>query len=197
MGTKAFAALSLAYCAVGTMGAVTPEMMAQREATSNWGVQYRYPATAAPAAKQAATIALQPTPEQDLARIRQVLKPTVLELASLFGVSRQAVYDWQAGAQPNPQTTTRLAELARAADVFAQADLPVNTQTLRRKVTGGKTLLDAVLNGGNSLQLAQSLVATLERENNQRARMAQQLAARKRPPHDSADYGAPGLAENA
>lgn len=195
--TKAFAALSFAYCVVGTMGVLTPELMAQREVTSNCGLQYRHPVKAAAGAAETAEIALQPTPAQDVARIRQVLQPTVLELANLFGVSRQAVYDWQSGAQPSAQIGAKLAQLALAADVFAQAGVAVKTQTLRRKMAGGTSLLDAVLNGGNSVQLAKSLVGTLQRENSQRERLTQQLAGRKRGAINSSDYGAPSLAENA
>lgn len=196
-GAKAIAVLSCAYYVVGTMGVLTPELMAQRSITSNWGVQYKYPSKETPAATSQTAVALQPTPAADLARIREVLKPAVLELANLFGVSRQAVYDWQAGAQPSAEAATRLAELARAADVFAEAGVTVNAKTLRRKVAGGGTLLDAVLNGGNAVQLAQSLVATLQREDSQRQRLSQQLAGRKRGPVNPAEYGAPGLADEA
>lgn len=190
------AALSLATCFVGTMGGVTPAMLTQSKITSNSGVQFRY-VKAMPSEAQTAPIALQPTPIDDLARIRQVLKPTVLELANLFGVSRQAVYDWQSGAQPNGQTALRLAELARAADVFTLSDVTVNSQTLRRKVTGGVTVLDAVMNGNNAVELARQLVKTLQRENSQRERMAAQLAGRKSVRADSSDYGSPALDEKA
>ena len=37
-----------------------------------------------------------PTPGEILARIRDVLKPTMTELARTLNVSRQAIYDWQA-----------------------------------------------------------------------------------------------------
>jgi transcriptional regulator with XRE-family HTH domain len=195
--TKTFAALSFAYYVVGTMGVLTPQVMAQREVTSNGGLQYRHPVKAPVGAPETAAIALQPTPAQDVDRIRRVLKPTMLELANLFGVSRQAVYDWQSGAQPNAQIGAKLAQLALAADVFAEAGVAVKTQTLRRKMTGGASLLDAVLNGDNSVQLAQSLVGTLQRENSQRERMTQQLAGRQRGPINSSDYGAPSLTENA
>ena len=195
--TKAFAALSFAYCVVGTMGVLTPEMMAPRKVTSNSGLQCRLPGKAATGTPGTAAIALQPTPAQDMARIRHVLKPTVLELANIFGVSRQAVYDWQSGAQPSAQIGAKLAQLALAADVFAEAGVAVKTQTLRRKIAGGASLLDAILNGGNPVQLAQSLVGTLQRENSQRERLAQQLAGRKHGSINSSDYGAPSLAENA
>ena len=196
MRSHMVAALSLATCFVGTMGGVTLAMLTQSNITSNSGVQFRY-VKAHPSEAQAAPIALQPTPIDDLARIRQVLKPTVLELANLFGVSRQAVYDWQSGAQPNIQTALRLAELARAADVFALSDVTVNSQTLRRTVTGGVTVLDAVMNGNNAVELARQLVKTLQRENSQRERMAAQLAGRKSVRADSSDYGSPSLDEKA
>lgn len=190
------AAISLATCFVGTMGGITPEMLTQSNVTSNSGVQFRY-AKSQTSDAQAAAIALQPSPIDNLARIREVLKPTVLELANLFGVSRQAVYDWQSGAQPSVQTALRLAELARAADVFALSDVTVSSQILRRKVTGGITVLDAVMNGAQAVELAQQLVKTLQRENSQRERLATQLAGRKAVPADSSDYGAPALKEKA
>ena len=190
------AAISLATCFVGTMGGITPEMLTQSNVTSNSGVQFRYAKTSTSDA-QSAVIALQPSPIDNLARIREVLKPTVLELANLFGVSRQAVYDWQSGAQPSLQTVLRLAELARAADVFALSGVTVNSQTLRRKVTGGITVLDAVMNGAQAVELARQLVKTLQRENSQRERLATQLTGRKAVPADSSDYGAPALKEKA
>jgi transcriptional regulator with XRE-family HTH domain len=202
VGTKAKAIVAISICTymVGTMGVITPEVLALRDITTP-GVQYRHPEKTNPppkaAAKAIADVNLEPSPGQNLARIREILNPTVLELANLFGVSRQAVYDWQAGAQPNPETGFRLAELARAADVFANADLRVNTQTLRRKVAGGPTLLNAIFTKGNAVQVAQSLVETLQRENSQREHIAQQLASRKRGPVNPADYGAPSLNEES
>ena len=195
MGNRAIAFLSFAYCIVGTMGLVTPQSLGQRAATSNSPVQYETN-RAAPAV-DSEPVALAPTPAQDLARIREVLRPAVLELANLFGVSRQSVYAWQGGAQPAPEAAARLAMLAKAADVFSQADLKVSTQTLRRKVAGGGTLLDAVLNGGDAVRVAQLLVQTLHREAAQRERLTTRLAGRKRGPADANDYGSPAAAEDA
>jgi DNA-binding transcriptional regulator YiaG len=141
-------------------------------------------------------VELERSPVESLARIREVLKPTMLELASLFGVSRQAVYDWQQGSQPIPQTAQRLAQLARVADVFADAGLNVDAKTLRRKVAGGGTLLDAVSSGGDAGLVAQSFVAMLKREASQRERLQAQLAGRKRVPANPSDYGAPTLSED-
>lgn len=196
VGTKAI--VTICTYVVGTMGIITPEVLALRDVTTS-GVQYKNPEkTNSPrnaTAKAAAAVELEPTPDQNLALIREALKPTVLELANLFGVSRQAVYGWQTGAHPNPETASRLAELARAANVFATAGLPVSTHTLRRKVAGGATLLEAIFTQGNAVQVAQSLVGTLQRENRQKERLSQQLASRKRVPANPADYGAPSLTE--
>jgi len=177
------------------MGVVTPESLEQRTATSNSHIHYETaPAKPTPAVEP---FAIEPSPAEDLARVREVLRPAVLELANLFGVSRQAVYAWQDGAQPAPVAAARLATLARAADVFAKAGVTADTKTLRRKVAGGGTVLDAVLNGGDAVLVAQSLVQTLVREAAQRERLSKQLIGRQRPPTDADGYGSPAPAEDA
>lgn len=176
------------------MGFVSPQAMERSYSTSIATVHYK--SEGAEARVQEA-VELERTPAQDLARVREVLKPTVLELANLFGVSRQAVYDWQRGAQPAPQAAARLAMLARAAEVFAEANIKVDAKALRRKVSGGGTVLEAVLNGGDGEHVARSLVPTLQREAAQRERLSQQLAGRKRGPVSADDYAAPTVSEDA
>jgi transcriptional regulator with XRE-family HTH domain len=131
-----------------------------------------------------------------LALIRQILKPTVLEIANLFQVSRQAVYDWQGGAQPSPETANKLSDLAQAADVFAKAGVPIDSRTLRRKIAGGKTLWEIAAEGGATSVAARSLVATLTRENAQRERLNQRFAGRKTPSLAVDDIGTPMLDEH-
>ena len=194
-GNKGLAAMSFAYCVAGTMGLVTPQSLEQRAATSNSPVHYEIDMTGVALTIQ--PVALEPTSADDLARVREVLKPAVLELANIFGVSRQAVYAWQDGAQPAPEAAARLAVLARAADVFAAAGVAAGTRTLRRKVAGGGTVLDAVLTGGDAVLVARSLVQTLQREAAQGKRLTKQLAGRKRGPTDADDYGSPAAAEDA
>lgn len=185
---------SFACCVAGTMGFVSPQAMERSYSTSIATVHYKSEGVEA---KTQEAVEFERTPAQDLACVREVLKPTVLELASLFGVSRQAVYDWQGGAQPSPQAAERLAILARAADVFANANIKVDPKVLRRKVSGGGTVLDAVLNGGDWEHVARSLVPTLQREAAQRERLSQQLAGRKRGSISPDDYGAPAVSEDA
>lgn len=185
---------SFAYCVAGTMGFVSPQALERSYSTSITNVHYK--AEGAEAQVREA-LALERTPAQDLALVRGVLKPRVLELANLFGVSRQAVYDWQAGAQPAREAAHRLAILARAAEVFAEANVKVDAKTLRRKVSGGGTVLDAVLSGGDVERVARSLVPTLQREAAQRQRLSQQLAGRKRVPVSADGYGTPAVSEDA
>jgi hypothetical protein len=55
-----------------------------------------------------------PTVMENISRIRTVLNPTVTDLASLLKVSRQAIYDWQAGKAIAVENAAKLSELARA-----------------------------------------------------------------------------------
>ena len=178
------------------MGLFTPQALEKvsRAATSLAPVHYEFEHAENGVPK---ALELDRTPAQDLARIREVLKPAVLELANLFGVSRQAVYAWQDGAQPAPQAATRLAALAKAADVFAEAGVAVDSRTLRRRVAGGPTVLDAVLSGADAAQVAQALVQTLRREASQHERLKHQLAGRKGGAFDVDDYGVPAVSEDA
>jgi DNA-binding transcriptional regulator YiaG len=185
--------LSVIYWFAGTAAILTLQLIESRVSTSNAPIQCYF------GEQQHAVIEstiLERTTAEDLARIREVLKPAVLELANLFGVSRQAVYDWQDGAQPAPETALRLAKLARAADVFASAGVLVDSRTLKRRVLGGGTVLQTVLEGGNAEQVARSLVPTLRREASQRESLSKQLAGREHVHAEIDDYGSPVVAED-
>jgi transcriptional regulator with XRE-family HTH domain len=188
-------ARTFTYWIVGTMGLITPQALEKvnRNATSLTPLHYEFEQSQG---GQPVALELERTPAQNLARVREVLRPAVLELANLFGVSRQSVYAWQDGAQPSAETSARLALLAQAADVFAEAGINVDAKTLRRKVAGGRTVLDAVLSGNDAAQVAKALVPTLQREAAQRERLAVQLAGRKRESVNVDDYGTPAVSED-
>ena len=137
------------------------------------------------------------TPAENLARIREILKPTITELAHLFGVSRQAVYDWQAGKPTAAENAAKLDDLAKAADALALSGIEGSSKMLRRKIAGGKSLLDVVREGGSAASAAQALAQTLGREAKQREQLALRLAGRTKPnvPHD--EYGVPMLDERS
>ena len=137
------------------------------------------------------------TPADDLSHIRAVLKPTVTKLADLFGVSRQAVYGWQEGAQPSAAHASKLEDLAKAADILIAEGVTGSSSVLRRKLAGGKTLFEVVRDGGSAENAARSLVQMLRRELGQRRKLDERLAGRKRPVIDYTDVGAPSLDERA
>lgn len=137
------------------------------------------------------------TPAENLVRIREILKPAVSDLAGLFGVSRQAIYNWQAGEQPKPEHVARIEDLAKAADIIAAEGLPHPGQLLKRSISNGQNLLDIVRAGGPASETAQKLVQIARREEQQRRMLDARLVGRKRPSLDYADMGVPNMDEKA
>lgn len=133
------------------------------------------------------------TPAEDLSHIRAVLRPAITDLANAMGVSRQAIYDWQSGKPISVDNAARLADLARAADVFAGKGLTASAQLLRRPIESGKRLFDIAREGGSAEDAARKLAKMVHRELNQRQMLAERLATRTRPSSDS--YGVPMLDE--
>lgn len=181
--------------AIGTAGLATAGFLANRIATANWPMAI----ASADAANDSigGTASVSRTPAQDLARIREILHSTVTELANLFGVSRQAVYAWQTGSQPSVETAKQLAELARAADVFASAGLTASGQTLRRKLLNGLTLFETLRSGESVVDAARTLTETLLREGEQREALSRRLASRQKVRVLLDDIGRPTLDEQS
>lgn len=133
------------------------------------------------------------TPAEDLARVRSVLKPTMSALADLFGVSRQAIYNWANGEQPKPEYAKRLDDMARAADIIAAEGVGNPAQALKRKIADGKTLLDIVAAGGSAQSAAHKLAMILRREAEQRKELEAKLAGRRTPLVPVDEYASPML----
>ncbi len=152
---------------------------------------YKFAGILSPASIQGAAR----TPDQNLARIREVLRPAVSDLAVLFGVSRQAVYDWHRGANPAPDKAARLDELAKAADVFAVEGIAVTPYLLRRPTVRGKSFFEAIREGTSADAAARAVVVLVKREQEQRRALDARLADRARARVDYSDAGAPGLHE--
>ena len=136
------------------------------------------------------------TPAEDLEHIRAFLRPSVADLARALGVSRQAVYDWQAGRPVTADHAARLADIGKAADVLAAEGVSASAQLLRRPIQSGQTLLDFVRNGGSVEQAANVLAGVVRREARQRQRLSARLASRPRRTGDG-EHGAPVLDEVA
>lgn len=136
------------------------------------------------------------SPAEDLAYIREVMKPAVSDLATTFGVSRQSVYNWLNGEPVAEENATKLQDLAQAADVLAHEGIVVNTALLKRKLANGRTLLQMAQVGGSARDAALQLVHMHRRETTQRERMAARFANRgKTAP--SADFDLPSAGDDA
>ena len=174
---------------VGTGGAATIDYLKTRGSKGYAFVAYS-PDRESPAISRASS------PADKLDYIRTVLRPSVTDLARAMGVSRQAIYDWQAGRPIAAENVTRLQDIARAADLFAREGLQATAHVMRRPITNGKNLFDIVRDGGSAEAAARTLIDIVRRELRQRENLKSRLAKRTRPTReDFRDLGAPMLDE--
>jgi hypothetical protein len=137
-----------------------------------------------------------PTTIENISRIRAVLNPTITDLAAILQVSRQAVYDWQAGKPIAEQNAARLAELVKAADLFAVEGLRATSQAMRRPIKDGKNFFELIKDGSPPDIAARGLIEIVRSEFRQREALRKRLTGRKRPTRDVfGDIGAPMLNE--
>jgi len=115
----------------------------------------------------------------DLEHAKSVLSLTMTEVAHCLGVSRQAIYNWISGGSIKPENLSKLIELKSAADVIAGECLPERALFLRRKLPGGKTLLETIAAGGDGTTAARALVRLANQEVQQRASLAKLFAGRR------------------
>ena len=90
------------------------------------------------------------TAAEHIENIRNVLNPAVSDLATLFDVSRQAIYKWLAGTStPEPEKLDRIGALSQVADAFRNAGVSRAGSLLKMKAFEGKSLLDLFKSGEN------------------------------------------------
>lgn len=118
------------------------------------------------------------SPRENLARIREVLAPAVSDLAVIFGVTRQSVYNWANGEPIADENAEKLRDLAQAADLLTDAGIEVNASLLKRKFVNGKTLLQVAQTGESVRDAALLLIQIFKREAEQRERLNVRLANR-------------------
>lgn len=97
---------------------------------------------------------------EHLANIRQVLNPAIADLATVFGVSRQAIYKWIGNeSTPEPEKFERIRSLSLAADAFQKAGVTRATSLLKMKAFEGQSLMDLVAAGQLLPEHIQLLIA--------------------------------------
>jgi hypothetical protein len=186
VGAKSFGPLGLE---VGTGGTATVVYMQSR------GIM-GYPFAVYEWSSRVADAVAKPTAAENIERIRSVLQPKVTDLAELLKVSRQAIYDWQAGKPIVAENETRISELAKAVDLFAVEGLTGSSAALRRPLENGKNFFVLVSEGRSAEETARRLIDVVRGELRQRESLRKRLAGRKRPPREAfEEMGTPMLGE--
>lgn len=181
----------LLYCVAGTFGLLSPTYIQASTATSNWSINQ----IAVDGSHSSTECAVSLT-AKDIAHIRQATKISVTELAQVCRVSRQAVHEWIKGGPLSMTNAKRISALAKAVDTLLTSGVEASPETLRRKVSGGMSILDAVQTDGQVVSLALQLVDALARESEQRRRLTERLAGRQKSQLFSTEYGVPHLNED-
>ena len=89
-----------------------------------------------------------------------MLSPAIADLATVFGVSRQAIYKWIGGeATPEPDKFERIRALSHAADAFRDAGITRASSMLKMKAFEGRSLMDLAAAGQLLPSHIQSLIA--------------------------------------
>jgi len=118
------------------------------------------------------------TDARQLSHIRDTLGISISNLASAFGVPDESIYGWLNGVALPNYAVLRLNELAQALAAIDLAGFAHDRSLLKRRIIGGKTMLQA-LQAGKSIQAAiPDLIAILQREALECERLAARLEGR-------------------
>ncbi|WP_192983356.1 Cro/Cl family transcriptional regulator [Pseudomonas sp. EggHat1] len=180
---------------VGTGGIATPHYVTTRDDKGYRLLDIKYSERKIHADAQRAKLR---SSAENLAFVRNTLKPPVTELASFFGVSRQAIYNWQAGDPISTHNETLLQQLADATTLLHREGLTGSGSLIKRRLPGGKTLLEQMQGGESGESAAKALIAMLQAEARQRSGITHRLKGRAVATSiDPSDAGTPHLDEQA
>ena len=88
------------------------------------------------------------TAREHIENIRRVLNPSVSDLASIFEVSRQAIYKWlSSDSTPEAEKLPRIRDLSRIADAIGSSGIARTSALLKLKAFDGRSLLDLFKSG--------------------------------------------------
>ncbi|WP_210448443.1 helix-turn-helix domain-containing protein [Pantoea ananatis] len=109
------------------------------------------------------------TTSQHLENIRNIMSPSMSELAKDLGVTRQALYKWVSGEYKpdNEANEEYILTLSKIADEFARSNVSNVKDLVKVKAFEGKTLIDLVKSGGDwstgiSLLIAEAKARDIE-----------------------------------
>ena len=133
----------------------------------------------------------------DLKLVRDYLSPSIALLAKVFGVSRQAIYDWQNGKTIGTENKRKISVLALACAQMRDAGFLEGNSLSRRNIRDGKNFLELVAAGISASDAATSLVRILHAEAQQRQLLESRLGKRVSRPPNNLNVGVPTLSEEA
>lgn len=121
---------------------------------------------------------------QHLANIREILSPSMSELAKDLGITRQALYKWLSGEnQPEDDVKTLvITNLSNIADAFSEAGIADAKMLVKMKAFNGRSLMDLVKEGEDWHKPVQLLIDESKAMN--AAAEAANFAASKAKPTD-------------
>ena len=91
--------------------------------------------------------------------VREVMNPSMADLAAVFGVSRQAVYKWiSRDSEPEPPTQLKIAELSRMADLLRSAKIERAGALMKMKAFDGQSLMDLIKQGTSKPEHVSALI---------------------------------------
>ena len=131
---------------------------------------------------------------ENLEKIREVLNPSMSDLARALKLSRQSLYDWMGGGSIAAENAKKLRDLAGVAELFEKEGLRASNQLLRREIDG-KSFYDRVRSGESAKIAGHLLVSIVRRETEQRDALNKRL--KNRPPLTISveEFGTPHLTE--
>lgn len=119
-------------------------------------------------------------------RLKRVFGLSISKQAQIFGVSRQAIYNWRNGEEPTGKNLEALMDLNNAAELFETEGVQVTGLLMKRPFSQGKSLLDLMEAQTPIYQPAQKLVNQIKREAEEKSRLTQRFGNRQLP---KIDYG--------
>lgn len=136
-------------------------------------------------------------PYSDLMReVKAGFGRTMSHLPTVFGVSRQTLYNWLNGEIPKEQHQNKLLQLAAAARVFTSTGFKPTALSLDRTVANGKSFIELIGQGADGKGTAEKLIRIEKRGASAREKLDALLGDRSSHRPDVADMGRPALNEN-
>lgn len=120
------------------------------------------------------------TSADNLRRVLEIMKPSVKDIAALFEVSRQTIYNWLNGDEPKTEQASRLSALAAVADIVAAENVADRSRLLKRVGAGTPSLWDIVKEGGDVVESAKQLVQITHVERGRMRKLNEKFSQRRR-----------------